>query len=626
MSRNKILIIAVIALVLLTSLLAGVLLTMNNGSIGNTVNQPNNNIQPSPLTEKEKTDKELVYSPIVKASLEKMKEGDYKQNSIVIKFTGNGKQVFDGSRYGKDVTFDRALGNNMYLYRLKAYTDYKQFMQDIHNLSYVVFAEPNIIMNLAGSNATTRMYFSDKYSFYFDFPAGYGNVNNVPGPTGIMPVALSIGTPSSAKVPANGITFYIDTLQGKTYEQFIENERKILADRIRSRYGTARANAVQFSPYTSPFDGQKSYKLNGYFLDEYNRVYVHLPHINSIMVIGYIGADASVHLPEVLRSLKTYTVTSQQLSDKMLREQWLLQPGTNISIRAQEAWSLESSNEVTIAIIDTGLKTDHLDLPNLVWRNTNEKQNNQDDDNNGYVDDLNGFDFIIRSENIFDKHGHGTWLAGVIAAPRNNEKGIAGLCARCKIMPLVVQQESSKDNILSSDTATVVEAIHYAVNHKVNVILVNYGTIFNSAAIRESISYATEKNIPVVAAAGNNNNKNEVYPAAYKDVISVAGLTQTGTKDSLSSFGEWVTISAPSENIITTHINNSEPYLRTNIGSSMAAAHVTAGVAMLKAKTPDLTVSEIKTRISTKGVTPFATATKELGTGYLNLQKLLENN
>ncbi len=256
--------------------------------------------------------------------------------------------------------------------------------------------------------------------------------------------------------------------------------------------------------------------------------------------------------------------------DPLYGEQWGL-----AKIDAPAAWDIVTGTQtVVIAVVDSGIDLTHLDLQANLWVNPGEIAGNGiDDDNNGYVDDVHGWNFINGTNNVADGSGHGTQVAGVAAAVTDNALGIAGVCWNCKIMPVRVMADSGVSNY--SDIAL---GVKYAADKGAHVINLSLGGYAYSNALRDAINYAVnEKNVVVVGGAGNDNVSTPFYPAAYENVLAVAGTTNVDTKAAFSDYGTWVDVSAPAVEITTTYMGGDWGVAS---GTSLAAPFV-AGVAAL---------------------------------------------
>lgn len=222
-----------------------------------------------------------------------------------------------------------------------------------------------------------------------------------------------------------------------------------------------------------------------------------------------------------------------------------------------EAWDVETGNpSVIVAVIDTGVDYNHPDLANNIWQNPGEIPGNSlDDDVNGYVDDVVGYDFQDGDNSPMDPFGHGTHVAGIIAAEGNNGTGITGVGWNLKIM--ILRAGDSSGFFLSSD---LVEAINYGVENGARVINASWGGNSNDQAMRNAIENARTHGVLVVAAAGNsgrNIDSQPFYPASYilSNIVSVAATDQDDTLPSFSNFGAAsVDVGAPGTNVFSTNV------------------------------------------------------------------------
>ena len=274
--------------------------------------------------------------------------------------------------------------------------------------------------------------------------------------------------------------------------------------------------------------------------------------------------------PDVLVAEPNYLrqVSALEPNDPSFNKLWALKnsgqtvngtPGTSgDDIRFAAAWNLTrpSNTEVVVAVMDTGLDTAHPDIAANLWTNSGEIQgNNLDDDANGRIDDLHGFDFVQNNANVADSGNHGTHVAGTIAATGNNSLGVIGADFKAHIMTLKVS-----DDGLNITTAAEIAALEYAAMMKsrgVNIVAINAS--FNGAAFSsaESMAITAAGNVGIVvcAAAGNNTANNDViatYPASYRrpNMIVVAASTQTDQLAGFSNFGATsVDLAAPGTNI-----------------------------------------------------------------------------
>ena len=301
-------------------------------------------------------------------------------------------------------------------------------------------------------------------------------------------------------------------------------------------------------------------------------------------------------------------------------------------INAQTAWAnnkLGSSN-VIIGVIDEGTFIYHPDIQPNVWTHPTERFDGIDNDGNGYIDDVYGWDFSQNDNTVYDgpEDDHGTHVAGTIGAMGNNSVGVAGVNWRVTMIP--VKFLGANGGSLSN----AIKAIDYITDLKLR-LKVNIPATNNSwsgggysQALRDAITRAGNANILFVAAAGNASNNNDAtptYPASYANanVISVAAITSTGALASFSNYGSrTVHIGAPGANILSTVPTSTggAGYASYN-GTSMATPHVTGAVALYVSTRPGLSAAQIKSAILNNGVYTASLSGKTTTAKRLNVSK-----
>jgi subtilisin family serine protease len=272
-------------------------------------------------------------------------------------------------------------------------------------------------------------------------------------------------------------------------------------------------------------------------------------------------------------------------------------PKAGADINTLNAWQLEQGDStITVAILDTGINPTHQEFTNRLWKNRGETPGNgKDDDKNGYIDDVNGWDFVNERAAIEDDGGHGTALAGVIAANVNNDFAYAGINRHCKLMICKVLQ-ANQSGLYSDWTA----GIYYAVDEGADIINMSVSGETNLRSLHEAIQYAHKKGVLIVCSMGNNKTDLPYYPAGYEETLAT-GSTDANDKFSLSfsggsagsNFGSNMDIVAPGNGIYgLDRFSNSINTIWS--GTSMSAAVVTGVASLLLSSRPNLSPNELK--------------------------------
>ncbi|MGH7494397.1 MAG: S8 family serine peptidase [bacterium] len=285
-------------------------------------------------------------------------------------------------------------------------------------------------------------------------------------------------------------------------------------------------------------------------------------------------------------------------NDSLFALQWGLQ-----KIRATHAWQItDGAPAVLIAVIDTGLELDHPDLQPNLWINEKEDlnrngrrdrsdENGIDDDGNGFVDDVSGWDFtdapnfsdggdyVQRDNDPSDENGHGTAVAGIIAAVADNHLGVAGLAPGCRLMPV---RAGNGQGLLEEDD--VASALVYAVMNGAAVINMSFGDAVVSPMLLDIVRFAHRRGAVLVAAAGNSASRAPHYPAGFAETISVGASTISDRLASFSNYGSTMDVVAPGEAIWTTRIGKTYALFS---GTSAAAPFVSALAGLLLSRSPE---------------------------------------
>ena len=292
-------------------------------------------------------------------------------------------------------------------------------------------------------------------------------------------------------------------------------------------------------------------------------------------------------------------------------------------IDAPEAWDIQQgSQNVVVAVVDTGVDYNHQDLAANIWANTGEIANDGiDNDGNGYTDDVRGYDFINNDKDPWDDYSHGSHVAGTIGAVGNNNIGVVGVSPNVSIMPLKIFTAYGSTSI-----SAIVQGIDYATQNGAKVINASYGGSGFSQAQKDAIDDANTMGVSFVAAAGNyssNNDINPFYPSSY-DLPNIIAVAATTDRDQLASFSNYgktsVDLGAPGQGILSTIPGN---LYGLNSGTSMAAPHVAGAAALLLAQDPSRTPAQLKNILmNTTDALPSLNG-KTVSGGRLNLRKAL---
>lgn len=239
---------------------------------------------------------------------------------------------------------------------------------------------------------------------------------------------------------------------------------------------------------------------------------------------------------------------------------------------AELAWEFSKGEEIIIAVADSGIDYTHPEFAGRI---------------------VEGYNFYDDTTNAYDGCGHGTHVAGIIAAAADNGIGIAGLAPQARIMPLKVIDDSC-----AGSYSRLMEAIVYAVDHGVRIISITSGGGFDHEGLHAAIQYARSQGVFVAVASGNRGNDEPFYPGSYAEAVTIAGTTATDEKFILGNFGQQVDFAAPAVGIYSTfRSENGEPGYTTYSGTSMATPYVAAVAALILAQEPTLPLATLEAKL-----------------------------
>jgi subtilisin family serine protease len=337
------------------------------------------------------------------------------------------------------------------------------------------------------------------------------------------------------------------------------------------------------------------------------------------------AAELNRH-PDVVYAEPNYRVHALEVpDDEEWPQQWALR-----NISAPQAWDITHCDGTLVAVLDSGAYLAHPDLDEVWWNNAGEQPGNGvDDDGNGKVDDVHGWHFFQDCANdecepgedaaIEDDNGHGTHVAGIVAAETGNGIGVAGASWGARVM--VVKVLDADGDGYYSDVAA---SIRYAADNGARVINLSFGGDEPSQLLQDAVDYAHQQGALLVAAAGNDGREVD-YPAACSRVVAVAATDRGDSRLSICSHGPEVDIAAPGEGIISTWVEPGLYWFRR--GTSMAAPHVSAAAALLWSWEPGLGAIQVEQRLESGADDVNANSypgwDRYLGWGRLNMYRAL---
>jgi serine protease len=326
--------------------------------------------------------------------------------------------------------------------------------------------------------------------------------------------------------------------------------------------------------------------------------------LGTIPDIGYVEVRGSVPAAELVKSLRTDKAVADvslnylrrkaaSPNDPGYREGYQRYLGT---VRMPQAWDItRAAHRQVVAVLDTGVDARHPDLAGRI---------------------VPGYNAVTPGGPTTDPDGHGTFVAGIIAANTNNGEGVAGVTWNGRVMPVRVFQ---------GDTAAdshIVRGIIYAYSHGARIINMSLGGSEYSGPIRAAVREAVRRGVLVVASAGNTGAEEPHYPAAFPEVLAVGATDHSGALTDFSTWGEWVDLTAPGFDITSTYLRGE--YWTGFDGTSFSAPIVAGVAALLRARYPSMTPGQVMGRLKAtardagpRGIDPF------YGHGFLDAYHVL---
>lgn len=354
-----------------------------------------------------------------------------------------------------------------------------------------------------------------------------------------------------------------------------------------------REVVVHFTPRPSNQDLQKMLrKVDGYVKKDFKKaMIIKSRSLSTEQLMRYFAE----HPDSVYAEPNYLLLPNKQPNDTYYkRYQWNLS-----QLGMEQSWEItEGSSQVIVAVVDTGVDLTHPEFKGKL---------------------VNGYNVINVGKRPQDDNGHGTHVAGIVAARTNNQDGIAGISWKSKIMPV---KAIGADG--SGSAIDIAQGIEWAVDHGASIINLSVGNYVSSAALKAACTYAYQNDVVLVAATGNDASEQPSYPAAFPEVIGVSAVDQDENLADFSNYGKTVSLVAPGVDIPSTYIHKDYAALS---GTSMACPHVAAVASLLRSVNPTLSNKQVR-QILEKTATDLGTPGKDslFGYGYINVKKALQQS
>ncbi|OAJ73416.1 peptidase S8 [Brevibacillus sp. SKDU10] len=354
-----------------------------------------------------------------------------------------------------------------------------------------------------------------------------------------------------------------------------------------------REVVVHFTPRPSNQDLQKMLrKVDGYVKRDFKKAMIIKSRTLSTEQLMRYFAE---HPDSVYAEPNYLLLPNKQPNDTYYkRYQWNLN-----QLGMEQSWEItEGSSQVIVAVVDTGVDLTHPEFKGKL---------------------VNGYNVLNGSKRPQDDNGHGTHVAGIIAARTNNQDGIAGISWKSKIMPI---KAIGADG--SGSAIDIAQGIEWAVDHGASIINLSVGNYVSSAALKAACTYADQNDVVLVAATGNDASEQPSYPAAFPEVIGVSAVDQDENLAEFSNYGKTVSVVAPGVDIPSTYIYKDYAALS---GTSMACPHVAAVASLIRSVNPSLSNKQVR-QILEKTATDLGAPGRDslYGYGYINVKKALQES